>query len=75
MARLRTRHVRRFAVGDAVRVEGWGLDRSRLTVSALVAAPYYDLAFEHNGNTIPGHYHEDLIGSDVAVDVAVRVNE
>lgn len=58
---MSSRKPRRFTKGDTVLVSGFGLDGTRLIVRKRLAAPYYDLTFAHNGNAVPGHYHEALM--------------
>lgn len=51
----------RFRKGSRVRVDGWGLRGLSLVVIGAVGDGYFDLAFVHNGNRVPNHWHRNML--------------
>lgn len=47
--------------GATVRIDVHGLSGASLIVARHVERGYYELRFAHNGNTVPGFYHADLM--------------
>ena len=65
----------RFAVGDPVVVDGWGLSGVTLQVDSLVAdgpTPYYTLMVPTTGGRLPAHFHEALISDATKADALAR---